>query len=137
MRRLRMPLSFIACLGLLALQLSGLHMHVDDHGYVGVPVGGHVHGTVGHSDQHGAAHHDDADHDGDHHDDYSGDLDVSVVKLGVASKLVLWFVWIALGLVLVHQASAPIRWNPDTPRPKAHRDRWRPPLRAPPFSPSH
>jgi len=134
MRRLRSPLLVLACLGLLATQMSGLHMHVDADGYVGIPEGTHVHRTavhphdgapVGHA--HGVAH----DHPGD--PDHERERDVTVIELGAgASKLLIFFAWLGLGLVIVLRAGSKIRMPAVVPPPTTRRDRWRPPLRAPP-----
>jgi hypothetical protein len=125
----------LACLGLTATQMSGLHMHVDADGYVGVPEGTHVHRTAVHPHDgapvdhaHELAH----DHPGD--PDHEGDRDVSVIELGAgASKLLIFFAWLGLGLVIVSRAGSKIRIPAVVPPPKTRRDRWRPPLRAPPL----
>lgn len=139
MRCLRTGFVSIACLGLLALQLSGLHMHVNAHGYAGVPVGTHVH-HIGHHEDAGESlgHvHDEqygqqrgaSDHDGDH----DGDQDISVVHLaGGAAKLVLLFLCAVLALAVIRYGATRIAF-PRLSFVSARRSlRWRPPLRAPP-----
>ena len=133
----RSPASVIllACLSLLALQLSGLHMHVDADGYVGTPQGTHVHGTdthlVGADDRH--------EHTGGQ--DHDGDKDMSVVELNTGvSKLLVFLVWLGLGLFTVLRPATQILPIAAVPRPVVRNTRWRPPLRAPPhfsYSPSH
>ena len=148
MRCLRTALAFLACLGLLAVQLSGLHMHLNAHGYAGVPVGTHVHHIDGHHHDAGVAfgHIDDeqhrqlrgpSDHDGDTNGDHDGDQDISVVQLaGGVGKLILLFVCMLLGLVVTRDAGTRVAF-PRFSFVRARRLlRWRPPLRAPPvFSP--
>jgi hypothetical protein len=152
----RMWLLVSACLGLLSSQFSGLHMHVGTHGYVGVPEGTHLHGadTHAHEGQPSSAH---SEQVGDTHrgqlispnrdhahqlpesargGDHAGDSDVSVLDSGVgAAKLLIVLAWLGAGLPLTLQPSTKPRISSLTPTPKANRDRWRPPLRAPPFSP--
>jgi hypothetical protein len=63
MRR-RSPVLILASLSLLGMQLSGLHMHVDAHGYSGAPQGTHVHGERFFKDHH-------ATHSAPKHDEQS------------------------------------------------------------------
>src|SRR5690606_2908758 len=87
MRRFRSPLSVLACVTLLVSQLSGLHMHVDSNGYTGSPQYAHVHD---HARGNGGF-----DHDPGH----ESERDVSVVKLsGSATKVLVYFAWLCLGL---------------------------------------
>jgi hypothetical protein len=122
-------------LGLLASQASGLHMHVDARGYVGIPEGTHVHGMAVHA------------HDGtapslggeseyvelldpDHQDD----RDVSVVELGAgASKLLIFLICFSALLVIIPRLGGRIRVCSVAPAFKTRRGRWRPPLRGPPL----
>jgi hypothetical protein len=80
---------FLVSLSLLGLQLSGLHMHVDDHGYSGAAHGAHVHDAAG-AHTHGAA--------VDPHD-HSHDTDVAVFELGAIAAKHLVFL-IAASVVL-------------------------------------
>ena len=131
-----------AGLSLVALQLSGLHMHVDAHGYVGAPQGTHVHGqgAQGHgTDTHLAGADDRHEHTGGQ--DHDGDKDMSVVELNTGvSKLLVFLVWLGLGLFTVLRPADRISPNAAVPRLIVRNMRWRPPLRAPPqfsYSPSH
>jgi hypothetical protein len=133
MPSLRSVLLAFVCVGLVASQVSGLHMHVGSHGYVGVPEGTHVHGWSLASD-HDSHRADDTDdgHVGD--TDYEGKRDVSVIELGAgASKVLIFFAWLAVGLVIPLRLGGSIRIPLAVPLPKTRRVRWRPPLRAPPL----
>lgn len=128
MRRLPSTIILVACLSLLALQLSGLHTHVDADGYVGTPQGTHVHGNGTHVD---GADIDAHGHGGD--TDHAGDKDVSIVELSTgASKILLFLVWVGLLLLIVLQLRDKISLNFVGPPPTGRHARWRPPLRAPP-----
>lgn len=136
MRRLPSTIILVACLSLLALQLSGLHTHVDADGYVGTPQGTHVHGQgIIHSDGNGT-HVDGADIDAHGHGgdtDHAGDKDVSIVELSTgASKILLFLVWVGLLLLIVLELRNKISLNFVGPPPTGRHARWRPPLRAPP-----
>ena len=128
---------FAACVSLIVLQLSGLHMHVDANGYVGTPEGAHVHGQAG-GHHHGDMTHPglaDASHDAAHggDQDHSGGKDVSIVKLGTAvSKLLLYLIALGLALLMVLRPADKIAPTTTLPRPIGRHERWRPPLRAPP-----
>ncbi len=131
-----------AGLSLVALQLSGLHMHVDAHGYVGAPQGTHVHGQGVHShetDTYLAGADNRHEHAGDQ--DHEGDKDVTIVELSIGeSKLLVFLVWLGLGLFTVLRPANQIFPTAAVPRPVVRNTRWRPPLRAPPhfsYSPSH
>lgn len=105
----------IACLSLLGLQLSGLHMHVGADGFDGTPHGTHSH-----------------DQDTDGHD-HEGDADVSVVELGAGgSKLILFVVWVGLTLLTVLTPRERVSISSVVPLLAGRTARWRPPLRAPP-----
>lgn len=135
MRILRTPVLAFVCLGLLATQLTGLHMHADGHGYVGVPVGTHVHRTAAHADEAlGIPHETDADHD-HHRGDatHEGDRDVSVIELGAAlAKISVFVIPAALGFVVVSGSGLRLHIPVFAARPKPRHEHWRPPLRAPP-----
>jgi len=126
-----------ACVSLVALQLSGLHMHVDAHGYVGTPESTHLHGQAG-GHHHGDTAHSgiaDASHEAVHGGDqgHSGDTDVSIVKLGAAvSKLLLYLIALGLALLMVLRPADEIAPTTTLPRPIGRHERWWPPLRAPP-----
>jgi len=126
-----------ACISLIALQLSGLHMHVDANGYVGTPEGTHVHGQAGGHHHGDTTHLDlaDASHGAVHggEQDHSGDKDVSIVKLRTAvSKLLLYLIALGLALLMVLRPADKIAPTTTLPRPIGRHERWRPPLRAPP-----
>lgn len=133
MRQSPKPVALAACLSLLGLQLTGLHLHVNAEGFDPVPHGTHVHG-VAHRHGAGAAHADDAaDHDatGDHHD-HDGDRDVAAVDLGTgAAKLPVFLVGDALEVVASAPGASAARADATTQPPKRH-IRERPPLRGPP-----
>lgn len=124
-----------ACVSLLAVQLSGLHIHVNPHGYAGTPQGTHVHSQVTHS--HGDDGHADreASHGHEHGGDqnHDGDKDVSVFKLSAGgSKLVILDVGPGLRLLIPLTLGEKISPHLVVPRPVGRHARWRPPLRAPP-----
>ena len=130
---MRTVLLALICLGLAASQVSGLHMHVGAHGYVGGPEGPHLHGSAIGSD-HDSRHDHDADggHLGD--TDHEGKRDVSVIELGAgASKVLIFFAALALGVVIALRPGGKIRIPTAVPLPRTRRVRWRPPLRAPPL----
>lgn len=126
-----------ACVSLIALQLSGLHMHVDAHGYVGTPESTHLHGQAGGHHHGDTTHLDlaDASHEAVHGGEqgHSGDTDVSIVKLGTAvSKLMLYLIALGLALLMVLNPADKIAPTTTLPRLIGRHERWRPPLRAPP-----
>ncbi len=136
MRRWPSSIILVACLSLLALQLSGLHTHVDADGYAGTPQGTHVHGQgIIHRDENGTQF-DGADKDGHKHNgdtDHAGDKDVSIVELSTgASKILLFLVWVGLLLLIALELRNKISLNFMGPPPTGRHARWRPPLRAPP-----
>ena len=115
MNRRAGSLALIAIFSLLGLQLSGLHMHVDDHGYTGAPHGTHVHdgGTDPHDHQH--------------------ETDVTIVELGtIASKHFLFLIAVAFSLAMLFSVSRRLAPIHEPVISAGRRVRWRPPLRAPP-----
>lgn len=127
----------LACTALLVSQLSGLHMHVDADGYVGQPEGTHVHDTAAHrhDGSPGVAH---ADDPSPGHSEHEDSRDVPVVDPGAGfSKVLIVFPWVALGLVVVMARGSKLRAATRIARPSSRRERWRPPLRAPPLAASH
>jgi hypothetical protein len=136
MRSFRFPVLSLVCVGLLTAQLTGLHMHMNAHGYVGVPVGTHVHRSDVHADERARiAHTEEANHD--HHrgdPDHDGDRDVSVIELAAGVlKLLIFVAFVVLALVVVLRPGIRIRMPALAPRPRPRHERWRPPLRAPPI----
>ena len=117
MRRVSFLLAALACLCLLVMQLSGLHLHVDASGSDAGLHGTHAHQVIS------------SDHD------HSAEIDVQLLEqFGVSwSKLIplisqvillLTVLWIVLPL-----------WSPPIKSSKARsRLHWRPQLRAPPIS---
>jgi hypothetical protein len=73
--------------------------------------------------------------------DHEGDKDMSVVELNTGvSKLLVFLVWLGLGLYTVLRPATQIFPIAAVPRPVVRITRWRPPLRAPPrfsYSPSY
>lgn len=106
---------YIACLGLLAMQWSGVHAHANEHGFHGAVQGIH-------------------DHHHDHGDEHDGDVDVRVVDFGLSASKVLFLFAIGLPLLLVSPARSDVPPQWVTPQPLRRRARWRPPLRAPPHA---
>jgi hypothetical protein len=138
MRRLTNPLALAACLSLLSMQLSGVHVHADDSGYVGVPEASftHSHGHHVHDNEHhGGNAKVDHGHRGDSAPahDYEHAKDVSVPDLALGTfKLPLA---IPAPILLFTEFPA-IRTLASTdfvfPVLSGRHTRWRPPLRAPP-----
>lgn len=130
------PIMVLACMSLLAVQVSGLHMHVDAHGYAGTPQSTHVHSQDTHS--HGGDKHRDhaALHEHPHGDrSHDGDKDVSVIELNTGgSKLVILAVWSGLSLLIPLTLGEKLSPLAAVPRPVGRHTRWRPPLRAPPLN---
>jgi hypothetical protein len=116
MQRTTAALLLIACLALVGTQLSGVHAHLDAHGFDGAVQTSHGH------------HHDDGD-------DHNGDVDVQVVDFGIsAAKAVFLLFAIALTVFLLPPSRGHARFEHETPQPTRRRLRWRPPLRGPPLS---
>ena len=118
MQRISAVLLLIACCALLGTQLSGVHAHVDDHGFDRA-----VQSTHDHRHHH------------DHGDEHDGDVDVQVFDLGMTVAKAV-FVLFATGLTLfvLSPIRGPVRLEYEIRLPLRRRLRWRPPLRAPPFS---
>jgi hypothetical protein len=140
MRLARSSLLILTCLGLLVSQLSGLHMHVDMEGYAGAPHATHVHETdlpvpdlqLGGNDG-------DVDHHHPSDPGHEGERDISIMELGGAgvSKVLIFFAWFCLVLLVIPKRDGRIPLPATTPRTKTRRERWRPPLRAPPLPSAH
>ena len=137
MRRSRTSLVFAACLSLLCLQLSGVHIHADDGGYIGAPETPftHSHGRLDHGDAHHAGgdtlgH---VDHDFGSPHDYEGAEDVSLLELALGTfKMPLAILALFL-LFLVLSRIRSLCASEFVYRVLSGRHtRWRPPLRAPP-----
>jgi hypothetical protein len=116
MRRSSVGLLLIACCAFIGTQLSGVHAHVDDHGFDGAVQSTH-------------------DHHHDHGDEHDGDVDVQVLDLGItAAKAVFLLFAVSPTLFLLSPVRGPVRFDYEIRLPLRRRLRWRPPLRAPPFS---
>jgi hypothetical protein len=110
----------LTCLSLFGAQLSGLHMHVDDHGYAGAPHAAHSH-------HHGG---------GDRHD-HEHETDVTAIDLGtIATKQIFLPAALALAVVMILSLCQRVVPQPLMLAMPCGRVRWRPPLRAPPLSPA-
>ena len=129
------------CLCLLTLQLSGLHMHVDGHGYVGVPEPAHLHSRslldrhdVEHSHAAGADHSEHADGAHAHDETYEGARDVSLFDLSLSGAKVPWALLAMVFLFVVAPLAGAFSRTDFVCRvPSGRHARWRPPLRAPPI----
>jgi hypothetical protein len=116
MRCNSVALLLIACCAFIGTQLTGVHAHVDDHGFDGAVQSAH-------------------DHHHDHGDEHDGDVDVQVLDLGItAAKAVFLLFAVCLTLFLLSPVRGPVRFEYEIRLPLRRRLRWRPPLRAPPFS---
>lgn len=114
MRRSPVAWLLIACCAFIGTQLSGVHAHLDDHGFDGAVQSTH-------------------DHHHDHGEEHDGDVDVQVLDLGItAAKAVFLLFAVALTLFLLSPAREPVRFEYEIRLPLRRRLRWRPPLRAPP-----
>jgi len=107
----------IMCLSLLAMQMSGLHLHVSANSQ-----GGALHGTHFH----------DAD-PGGHGHRHDAETDVSPFEQGPAwFKMIPSLVAMVFALLTINWTSNTV-WPPRVERLSTRRrSRWRPPLRAPP-----
>ena len=117
MRTAPLLLIAIMCLGLLTLQMSGLHLHVSADSQ-----GSALHGTHLH----------DADLDGHGHD-HDADVDISPFEPGTESSkpvpFLIIFVFALLAIIWASETVYPLLVERLT---APCRSRWRPPLRAPP-----
>ena len=129
MRNASTLLMLIACLSLIALQTSGLHMHVNSDGFAGTPQGTHVH-DAHHHDAATAAH----EHEHTGGQGHTSDSDVSIVNYNTGvSKLPLDLIALALVLMMFLSPAAKIAPVTTVLRPRERYERWRPPNRAPPL----
>ncbi|MEQ8206919.1 MAG: hypothetical protein RIA65_12135 [Woeseia sp.] len=122
MNRSAAALVLLACTALLALQFSGLHLHLHalNGGDASEENVAHLHVAVPDLDEH----------------EYDADVDVSLFELGsTAQKSMPFIVAIAAAILLllwVYKVSWPVPVNSFR---FMCRPRWRPLLRAPPLSP--
>ena len=127
-----------ACLSLVALQVSGLHMHVNSDGFAGTPEGTHLHDAHHHDSP---AHHVSTPvaHEHTAHEHAAGqghtsDTDISIFELNTAlSKLPLDLIVPAPFLLMVLRPADTISPVALVSRQVSRHERWRPPLRAPPL----
>jgi len=123
----------LACVSLLAVQLTGLHMHVNAHGYVGTPQRTHVHSVGPHNHGDVARVDDETIHSHERDPTHDGDKDVSINEHSSAtSKLVILSAWLSLDLLMPVTPGEKITPYTVVPRPVGRHTRWRPPLRGPP-----
>lgn len=135
MRRLKYPVMITACVSLLAVQLGGLHMHVDSAGNVGGVKGIdlhvpflHSHGDYTHVHLPGTPHH---EHSGD--PEHAGENVISVTEMrGAKSALAVPDLVLLPGPVIHRLEVTQVRAVHPKPRSSIRKSRWRPPLRAPP-----
>ncbi|MGK0473113.1 MAG: hypothetical protein ACJAR0_003605 [Candidatus Azotimanducaceae bacterium] len=128
MRTVSKSIVIIASLCLLAMQLSGMHYHVDENGK-----GAGVHSAHQHQV--------DSEHHQGHHQlssvhDHKAEIDVSLPEQlsSIWAKLIPAIMACALAIIIVSKAlHRPILSFLRTPARVRRRSRWRPPLRAPPI----
>jgi hypothetical protein len=127
MRGVSKPIAAIACLCLLTMQMSGLHLHVDEDGHDAGIHTVHLHQVVPEVHTHHG--------DGDVHD-HSAEVDVSLLEqLGASwSKLVPLLIACLISAYLGLRLQQCLRPLSGLPGKVRHRERWRPPLRGPPIS---
>lgn len=126
-----------ACFSLLMLQLSGPHIHADEHGYIGVPETSYSHSHT--HDDHGADHHDGGvthadEESGASGRDYGDARDVSLLDLALSAfKLTLALLVFAFLFTILPRVRTPVSADFVQPILSGRHTRWRPPLRAPPL----
>lgn len=140
MRCHRFSVLLAACASFLAVQLGGLHLHVDADGNIGNPHGVHLHiqgyhshGDLIHVHRADTAHEQAAEHEHSGDGEHAGDSDLLMAELSNGK-------WKFSDLILIaHQGPAfgqveagQVRPARAEPRPPIRKARWRPPLRAPP-----
>ncbi len=124
-----------ACLSLLAVQLSGLHMHMDAEGNVGDPQGLHLHSQPLHSHE-GAMHvhtPDVVEHEHPGENGHDGDKDIAIAEMSAGkTQLSVLGIYYDVGLLVTRAPTGELSPVADVPLPSVRNSRWRPPLRAPP-----
>ena len=139
MHHLRYATPVAACVSLLAVQLGGLHMHVDADGHVGGPRGMHLHaqGLHSHGDDTHVHRPDTPEHEHPGEREHAGDNDISVAEMrGGKSTLADFDLNLHQGLSIDLVRVGQVRPARFEPRPATRKSRWRPPLRAPPYASS-
>ncbi|MBT5032020.1 MAG: hypothetical protein HOM55_06965 [Proteobacteria bacterium] len=137
MRNVPSYIILAACFCLLGMQMSGLHTHVNERGYVGTPQNTHFHGHS-HQASDAVGHVDNGVLEGQKHLDYhghTGDKDVSLFDLGLGlgtSKLSDFL--ILFGFSLFIAVISIYRYSKSNPKlhPDRHQEHRWPQLRAPP-----
>ena len=138
MRHLRYAAPVAVCVSLLAVQLGGLHMHVDADGHVGDPRGVHLHaqGLHSHGDDTHVHRPDTPEHEHPGEREHAGDNDISVAEMrGGKSTLADLDLNLHQGLLIDMVRVEQVRPARLEPRAATRKSRWRPPLRAPPYAP--
>lgn len=139
MRYLTRPIGVAACLCLLTLQFSGLHVHIDDEGFVGGPETAATH-NHGHSHSHSHSDvHIDGPSDGQSHGDpgsgneYEDARDVSLLDLSPKPGKIELAALLGDALFTVAPLARALQ-SAEVAYPvlSGRHTRWRPPLRAPP-----
>ena len=124
MSRFLNSIAATACICLLAMQMSGMHLHVDlDGDDAGIHVAHLPHiAQVHQSSPHGH--------------DHSAEMDVALLEqVGFNwSQLVPLIFACAIGVALIACMPRRFTFAPQQTSKVRHRYRWRPPLRAPPIS---
>lgn len=127
MRRSTKPLAIVTCLSLLILQLSGVHVHANDSGYIGAPET-----PFTHSHDHHDAHHAGDEGAGPVSDgEEARDVDLLDLALSLF-KMPLAIMALVLLFVLFPNVRALVRLEFVRRILSGRHTRWRPPLRAPP-----
>jgi hypothetical protein len=117
MKRGTVTVVLLVYLSLLGAQFSGLHMHVDAHGYSGSPHASHSHAGGG-ADPH----------------DHEHETDVNVLDLGtIASKHLLFALAVAFSILLFLEPCRHVMPRHVRALSSGRKVRLRPPLRAPPL----
>ncbi len=117
MRRVAGSIIALSFVCLLAMQMSGLHLHVDSIGQDAGLHGSHLHNVSLH------------DHD------HSADTDVSLLELATAWSKFIPLIFACVIALFAASWMSQLFWSPPVQASKTHhRIRWRPLLRAPPIS---
>ncbi|MDE0064182.1 MAG: hypothetical protein OXP09_11390 [Gammaproteobacteria bacterium] len=144
MRSLKSSLLLSAWVSFLAVQLGGLHMHVDADGSIGKPRSLHFHveGLHSHADgvhlhrSNAAGHEHSGTHEHAGDEAHAGDSDLTTAEASTGKWKFADFLLVphdvgTIGRVPAAQVRTP---RTETP-PPIRKSRWRPPLRAPPALP--
>jgi hypothetical protein len=127
MSRIPNTIGIFACVSLLVLQFSGLHLHADAGGNdAGLHVAHLQHVVAENHSHHGTV---------DAHD-HGAETNVLLADQLSASwaKLIALLIGFMIAVLLCLRLLTRLRLAPTRPRKVQHLERWRPPLRAPPIS---